>query len=329
MARDNLGSNTIDDFILDDDDHIEADENEDIFVRPEAAQSSRPTNDIPSSNSNSVPSAGGFMNFASFANPFNNVPNPPGIEVSERQFSGGNTLDESVLVTLHRDLSKIGEKLLQILWPLKLRQRLVLVQRIGARFASDGTGSLDSSQLEAGDDTEEYSKEAIKKILDWDLWGPLVIVLGFSLIITYLQTRSVETSLKSSEIFSAAFTLLWATLTALSVNIQLFAPVSDANSDTSHTGTIALSLFQCISILGYGLFPIVIGGLISIFLTWKWIRIIVEFIAVVWAVYSIYLILRIVNNSGSNKGKGDDRLLLTVYPIALVYGIFAWLTVIS
>ncbi|GMF06507.1 unnamed protein product [Ambrosiozyma monospora] len=132
------------------------DDDDDIFIQPDipqkkksvpAANTSSFTQQQPSSStSTSQPAAAasssanegtGFFNFANFVNPtqyFNPNMENSNIQVKERQFSGGNTLDESVLTTLHRDVAKIGDKLLSILWPMRLRQKLIVVERISTRF---------------------------------------------------------------------------------------------------------------------------------------------------------------------------------------------------
>ncbi|ODV93707.1 hypothetical protein PACTADRAFT_51470 [Pachysolen tannophilus NRRL Y-2460] len=344
----NVTPESISDFNIEPDngDHANPFEDYDTIIEPDvpvsqgANASSKPkasstqyTNN--SNNGNGSGSGGNFFsNFSNYANPFNASLNSinndinKNIHVRERQFSGGNTLDESVFVTIKRDLDKIGDKLLQILWPLGLRSKLIKVQnftRIG-----NSPNNNDTANEIAGEDSEEISKEAIIKILDWDLWGPLVITLGFSLILTYLQIRSLDKKFetKASQIFSGSFSLLWASIAVLSLNIQLLSPFHDKSNAVS-SGTISLSFFQCVSILGYSIFPIVFGGFLSIFLKWKYIRIILLAILSSWSIYAVYLILKIVNNSGANRGKGDDRIFLIVYPIGLVFGVFSWLCVIS
>jgi len=292
----------------------------------------------------------GSFNFANFVNPqtyLDPILASNNVEVQERQFSGGNTLDESVVTTLKRDLSSISEKLLSILWPLRLRQKLKVLQHFsGLPRSSFGT---DDEEHGSGLESKDYSKEAIRKILDWDLWGPLVINLGFSLIITYLQTRTLDDTSKSktqpSSIFSGAFTLIWACLAVLSLNIQLLSPVKQQTEDGGTTsGVIGLSFFQCISILSYTLFPIVLSGLISIFVKFKLVRIVITTLMLFWSLLCSWLILAIINNCKTpaatpqflydavtepqTGSDGDKRIFLMIYPIFLVYGLFSWFNVI-
>ncbi|VEU22019.1 DEKNAAC103027 [Brettanomyces naardenensis] len=348
-------------------------DNEDIFIQPDvpSAGTSSAANAVPPP-SNATPkqaasggtSEGGFFNFASFVNPqayIDPLLHGSNVEVRERQFTGGNTLDESVVTTLRRDLSSITDKLLSILWPLRLRQKLKVLERV-PYLAGSAQGSERSPFDEDTEDqhigtstgigslnSDDYSKDTIKKILDWDLWGPLVINLSFSLIITYLQTRTLKSDAdvdaKSSGIFSGAFTLLWAALAVLSLNIQLLSPVGQKTENGGTTaGIVALSFYQCISILSYTLFPVVLGGLISIFVTIRPIRLIINVVMLGWSLLCSWLILAIVNNCktpGATPGfiyntvaeadqgsEGDKRIFLMIYPIFLVYGLFSWFCVI-
>lgn len=285
-----------------------------------------------------------FFNFANFVNPqayIDPILKDNDVEVRERQFSGGNTLDESVWTTLHRDVSSINDKLLSILWPLRLSNKLKVLRRIPG-FAPD-------EEQTQGVSAEDYSKETIRRILDWDLWGPLVINLSFSVIITYLQTRTLnansDVDAKSSEIFSGAFTLIWAALAVLSVNVQLLTPVkqeTEAGGTTS--GVIGLSFFQCLSTLSYTMFPVMLGGLISLFVPLRPVRLVINTIMLLWSLLCSWLILAIVNNcktpatssgflydtvTDADEGTdGDRRIFLMVYPIALVFGLFSWFCVI-
>ena len=296
---------------------------------------------------------GSFFNLSSFITP--QLPSFVQIETRERPFTGGNTLDESVLTTLHRDLMTIGDKLLSILWPLRLRQSLIAVKKISNRF-SPGSGDVEdsiggggvvgssSTSLSSGGD--EYTSETMGKIRDWDLWGPLVINLGFSLIITYLQTRSLKTGGEnsggkdaSSQTFSAAFTLIWASLAVLSINIQLLSPVQQKLENGGMTnGVVGLSFFQCISLLSYALFPIVLGGMFSLFIPFRFVRLIINVIMLSWSLLCTWLIMAIASNckrkgsltlvASDDDNQGDQRIFLMVYPVSLVFGLFSWFCVI-
>lgn len=285
-------------------------EDDDIIIEPDRK------NDLPKTTQNSTKdfappentpsSTEGFFGFNNFAAPFAANQN---VQVDERQFTGGSTLDESVVTTIRRDVDKIGEKLLSTLWPLKLRSKFNEVQqRLGVNFRVD----TEEGEIE-GDN------ESIAKILDWDLWGPLLLILAFSLVITYLQTRNLtdSSSVGSSQVFSGSFTLIWASFAVLSLNLQLLSPNKN------------LSFFQGVSILGYSIFPIILGGVFAIFVKWKLVRLPLQLLMIIWSSYCVYLILKIINNSGANHGEGDDRLALIIGPIVLIFSVFSWLCITS
>ncbi|GMM29437.1 hypothetical protein DAMA08_021820 [Martiniozyma asiatica (nom. inval.)] len=209
----------------------------------------------------------------------------PELQTQERPFSGGNTLDESVWTTLHRDASTIFDKTLSILWPLRL-------QRV-------------FRELSQSDDTIEpdVSDDTIRKVRDWDLWGPLVINLAFSLIISYLQKANPD----DGDVFSSAFTLIWAAVSVLAVNVMLM--------------TGGLGFLQSVSLLSYTFFPIVFGGGFCLLIKWKWLRLIVMAIVWAWGFLCSWLVLRIVAIE-------KHRVALMVAPVGLVWGIFAWYCVI-
>lgn len=338
-------------------------DDDDIFITPDidtttnlkSGSSSKPTPELNQTGPSIIPDApstsqgGSFFNLSSFITP--QLPSIVQIETRERPFSGGNTLDESVLTTLHRDLSTIGDKLLSILWPLRLRQSLISVQKLSDRITGDriitndnnieDTIGSDSNYISGSQD--EYSTETMKKIRDWDLWGPLVINLMFSLIITYLQSKKLNSNDNnnetSSQIFSAAFTLIWASIAILSVNIQLLSPVQQKLQNGGVTnGIVGLSFFQCISLLSYSMFPIVIGGLISCFVPYKFVKLIINLIMLCWSLLCTWLIIAIFTNckrkgtltliANDDDNDGDKRIFLMVYPVFLVYGLFSWFCVI-
>jgi len=68
-----------------------------------------------------------------------------GVQV-ERRYTGGDTLDEPVTVTISRDLLSIYSKLIQVLYPVRTTGREVL--------------------------------------RDWDLWGPLILCLSLGIMMS-------------------------------------------------------------------------------------------------------------------------------------------------
>ncbi|EMR10571.1 hypothetical protein PNEG_01276 [Pneumocystis murina B123] len=74
---------------------------------------------------------------------------------------------------------------------------------------------------------------------NWDLWGPFIFCLIFSLCL------SLETSKNESiNVFTGIFCIIWVGKLIITLNLKLLK--------------VPISLFQSICILGYSLFPFVI-----------------------------------------------------------------------
>lgn len=254
-----------------------------------------------------------FFNFTTFTKPnidLSNSLNPilNNEQVKERQFSGGDTLDEPVWQTLQRDLSAIGLRLFSVIWPASL-SKLAKVQQHNLIIAARNSGiniGINYDQIEQ-DIEQDLQNQPIDdsnlKKLDWDLWGPLIFILIFSLILGYLSPKT-----NSSEVFSSVFALVWLTFAVVAINIQLLG------------GTI--SFFSALSTQGYALFPLVLSATISIFIKWSFIRFIIYVLFVAWAIYAATINLKV-------SGVLPGRVFLAIYPVGLVYATLGWLCVIT
>lgn len=266
-----------------------------------------------SSNGSSQTNQNSFFNFTSFTRPnidLSNSLNPilNNEQVKERKFSGGDTLDEPVWQTLQRDLAAIGRRLFSVIWPASL-SKLAKVQQHNLIIAARQSGiniGINYDQIEQ-DLEQDLQNQPIDdsnlKKLDWDLWGPLIFILVFSLILGYLSPKT-----NSSEVFSGVFALIWLTFAVIAINIQLLG------------GTI--SFFSALSTQGYALFPLVISAAISIFVKWSFIRFIIYLLFVSWAIYAATINLKV-------SGVLPGRVFLAIYPVGLVYATLGWLCVIT
>ncbi|AOA65009.1 hypothetical protein PP7435_CHR4-1059 [Komagataella phaffii CBS 7435] len=227
-------------------------------------------------------------------------------QILNYQFTGVSTINESIVATVRRDVTTIGYKLLQILWPIDLRENSNTFVR--------GVQSLEN------DDDLSSSENTTRIILEWDLWGPLIFALGYSLILTLSQkNRSNQMPNETPEIFSGVFTLLTLALCVLSLNIQLLAPLDIGPA----LKRLPLSFFQGLSILGYCFFPVVLGSLLSLFVFFKPVQILIQSAMLVWSIYCAYFLLNFMQKEGEN------RLFLSVYPVFLVFGTFSWLSIVG
>lgn len=267
-----------------------------------------------SSNTNGGTSS--FFNFTTFTQPqvdlsstFNPLLNNVG-QVQERRFSGSDTLDEPVWHTLRRDLKSIGSKLYSVVWPASLSKLAMIQQRnllIYAKNSGINVG-LDyetmGNNLEADIDQTETSLnyEDLQK-LEWDLWGPLVFICAFSVILGILSPTS-----SSSSVFSSVFALIWFAFAIIALNIQLLG------------GTI--SFFHALSTTGYALFPLLINAIISIFVKLFLVRFACFVVLGSWAIYAAMVNLKC-------NGVLPGRIFLAIYPVSLVYATLGWLCVIT
>lgn len=240
--------------------------------------------------------------------PFTNNNSAPA-NVEERQFQGGDTLDEPVWHTLRRDIVQIGHRLMMVVWPVQLQKmarehqgRLVdFAARNGVRLSDLITAAREAAQdVEAG--TSDSS--GLSMSLDWDLWGPLVFSLGYS-----VTMGLAGPSLQKNIVFSNSFSFIWFFYFVVGMNIQLLGG--------------SISFLSAISATGYLMFPIVVGTIFStVLLSRGFIRLIIMSVMTAWSIYAALMSLQC-------SGVLPGRVLLTIYPICLLYMVLAWLAVIT
>ena len=151
------------------------------------------------------------------------VASPPAMTVSGTQPSSGvgtpavvggtpgltvPTLDEPVLTTIMRDLRQVATKLRYVLLP-------------------------------AG-----RQSDTLKELRNWDLWGPLLLCLVLSILLS-LSAPIGQASL----VFASVFVIVWAGAAVVTVNAQLLGG--------------QISFFQSVCVLGYCIFPLVLASLLA------------------------------------------------------------------
>lgn len=229
---------------------------------------------------------------------------PGGFKTKERTFQGSATLDEPVLTTLSRDLKSILSRLGGVLWPQSLAKLAKQQQQHLLQVASRSGINLgiDYNQLSSDLENDINSPVEIKP-LEWDLWGPLIFILAFSLL---LALQSPKTN--SSNVFSSIFTISWISFSIISINIQLLGG--------------SISFFPALSTIGYALFPLVLSALLSIFIKFSFIRFLLYLVFTAWSTYSVTVNLKVA-------GVFPGRVFLAVFPVGLVYATLGWLCVIT
>ena len=270
------------------------------------------------------------------------------VQFVERQYNGENTLDEPVFKTLSRDLKKISHRLISVIWPNSLRSYVKSQQNNILNYARNSGIPIDnlnlnlnlninipnihfssfsnSTQQQRNGDNEsetdiveqdnnlESSELDSLNInpLDWDLWGPLIFILFYSILITIKSSSSADLSNSNNDsntkIFSSSFTIIWFTFFLISINIQLLGG--------------KISLFLALSSIGYCLFPLDILALITIFVKWYIVKFILSVVFTAWSIYSCSVAL-------SCSGIVPNRSFLALYPVCLCYIALGWMCVVS
>merc|ERR1712153_228069 len=129
-----------------------------------------------------------------------------GPPVEQMELEGGaqkpgfsNTLDESVSDTLMRDIMMVLNKLKFVMWP-----RGGGIQQLGK---------------------------------DWDLWGPLLLCLALSMILSWNAPEE-----QKALVFAAVFVIVWLGSAVVTLNALLLGG--------------NLSFFHSVCVLGYCIFPL-------------------------------------------------------------------------
>lgn len=228
--------------------------------------------------------------------------------VREHQYSGGDTLDEPVLTTLSRDLLRIWKRLTIVIWPHQLAKLASKQQGKLIDFANSNGINLPESirnrTISVSNNDEDEAQSTIEfNNLDWDLWGPLIFSLFYSVVL------GMSSKTNTNSVFSGSFSFIWIFFIVIGLNIQLLG------------GNI--SFMSAISAVGYSMFPLTIGELVcSLFIGWKFLRLIIMSILCIWSIYSGVLSLKC-------SGVLPGRVLLAVYPVGLMYLVLSWLSVIT
>ncbi|KAF8977967.1 hypothetical protein BGZ46_006978 [Entomortierella lignicola] len=173
-----------------------------------------------------------------------------------------DTLDEPVSETLLRDLRNVGAKLQQVLYP-------------------------------------KGRKDILK---DWDLWGPLLMCLALSIVLSARAQPDQKIT-----VFTWIFIIVWMGSAVVTVNAKLLGG--------------RVSFFQSVCVIGYCLFPLVLVSVVSIVVPSIYIRLPLCGVAFAWASWASLGFL-----SDSNLA---NRRALGVYPLFLFYFVIAWMILIS
>jgi hypothetical protein len=180
---------------------------------------------------------------------------------ASRSIHSMQTLDEPVADTIKRDLRAIGIKL-----------KHVLVPRVS-------------------------EEETIRELRNWDLWGPLLLCMLLSTILSLTAPSE-----QASFVFATIFVIVWGGAGVVTLNAQLLG------------GTV--SFFQSVCVLGYCIFPIVLASILCLWDNHAW-RFVVTSISFVWSTRaSVVFMSQLVN---------PNRKGLAAFPVFLFYSVLSWM----
>ncbi|CAK4111721.1 unnamed protein product [Aphanomyces euteiches] len=181
------------------------------------------------------------------------------------------TLDEPVSETILRDVRLVGSKLKVVLMP------------------------------------KNTSDQTLQALRDWDLWGPLLVCLILSIMLSVTAPAN-----QSAMVFTGVFVVVWAGAAVVTINAQLLGST--------------ISFFQSICVLGYCVFPLVIATLVNtlvrlVSLGHVAVRIVIVAVGFLWSTRaSVVFMSQLVP---------PKRKALTVYPVLLFYLFISWMILIS
>jgi hypothetical protein len=231
-----------------------------------------------------------------------------------------STLDEPVRETIMRDVRAVADKLRVVVLPLDTSVMKKRFGRVYANIASSPPGDEDEmndsvsehsrpeeQQHELGGELGQNEKEILSKLRDWDLWGPLLICLALSILLSLKAPNPKE----ASAVFAAVFVAVWVGSAIVTINAKLLG------------GTI--SFFQSVCVLGYCIFPMFMAALLILLLrhtplgigpvNFLWVV-----IAFLWCTRASTIFI------GGFIAK--QRRTLAVYPVFFFYTFLGWMVLL-
>jgi len=201
-----------------------------------------------------------------------------------------STLDEPVYDTIMRDLRAVGSKLQVVMLPLDRKQ-------------GSGLGYIGLSADSADEEPGENQQIVINRLKEWDLWGPLVVCLTLSVILSFKAPAS-----QASTVFATVFVAVWLGAAIVTLNAQLLG------------GTI--SFFQSLCVLGYCVFPLTVAALVVgiLRLTWfgkMWLDLVWVVVGYIWATRASTVFI--------GQYISADRRALAVFPVHFFYTFLSWM----
>eukprot|EP00946_MAST-07B_sp_MAST-7B-sp1_P003558 g3558.t1 len=176
------------------------------------------------------------------------------------------TLDEPVSETVMRDLRKIWVKIKYVVNP------------------------------------KREEEETLRELRNWDLWGPLLMCLHLSIMLSISAPPSQEMVL-----FASVFFIFWVGSGFVTLNAQLLG------------GNI--SFFQSVCVLGYCIFPLNVASVLCFFVSHWLFRVVVGVFCYAWSTRASVMFMGAMVE--------EKRRLLATYPVFLFYIVILWMILIE
>jgi len=143
---------------------------------------------------------------------------------------------------------------------------------------------------------------AIKELRNWDLWGPLLLCLVLSMILSMNAPED-----QKSLVFSSVFVIIWVGAAVVTANAQLLG------------GTI--SFFQSVCVLGYCVCPLVLASLACLVSTSGLFRTPLVLFTFLWSCRAAQVFF--------GEQVPSNRKALAAFPVGLFYVLLAWMIFVS
>ena len=111
-----------------------------------------------------------------------------------------------------------------------------------------------------------------KLLQDWDFWGPLILCLTLGLVLSWQKKAE-----NSGIVFIMIFVIVWVGGLIVSLNSQFQG--------------VNLSIFQCICILGYCMFAVVLASIINLLIGFlpAAIRVLISLLGCAYSTYGKFI----------------------------------------
>ena len=115
----------------------------------------------------------------------------------------------------------------------------------------------------------KLTEKKLEELYNWDLWGPLLFCFLYSIALSTGENNNNESS-----IFVLIFTIFWIGGFVITFNEKFLGA--------------QIGLCQMVSLLGYGMFPITVGGIIIGFCGIRniWVKLIIVAISLIWSCFA-------------------------------------------